>query len=148
MSSAPTPREKAAVQTFSMRLDGDLSGLAGLEQWVERLKSEANLSNELCFKLNLILEEAATNIIRYGLIDGQSGYVDISICINSYQVLLEIRDNGVPFNPLEDHTVVLPNQLQDADIGGLGIHLMKSYADSMTYQRTKDLNVLKMSLPL
>jgi len=57
-------------------------------------------------------------------------------------VILTITDDGMAFNPLavEPPDVSLP--LDERAIGGLGIHLVRSLFDEVSYRRAVGRNVL------
>jgi len=48
---------------------------------------------------------------------------------------LIIEDPCEPFNPLEAAQPVVPSNLAEAKIGGLGIDLMKKFAQRIRYER-------------
>lgn len=146
MSSAPIPNHEQVSSTFCVQLDCQLDALATLEQWMEKVSADTHLSEEIRFKLDLLLEEAVTNVMQYGFTKTQEGSIGISLRCESQQVFLEIKDNGIPFNPLEDYATVLPNSVLDARMGGLGIHLIKNYAESIAYQREGNYNILSFQL--
>lgn len=146
MSSSPLPRETSTAQIFTIQLSNTLSELVTLNHWLENIVQSSNISKELSFKLNLVLEETVTNVIQHGFARDQDGCIEIRLGLNNQNVTLEIQDDGISFNPLDDHTVVLPETLQDAAIGGLGIHLIKNYVDDITYQRRDERNILNLSL--
>jgi len=150
MSSSPTPKDTSTAQSFTVELEIHFDALITLSQWIESVAQQAALSKELSFKLNLILEEAVTNIIQHGLQrenpKGNQEPITVSMYCEPDQICLEVIDHGIPFNPLQDHEVQLPESLQDAKIGGLGIHLIKSYAQTLAYRREGDRNILTMTL--
>lgn len=82
-------------------------------------------------KLNLIIEEIYTNIINYS----QTEYVIINSDFDekNNKILIEFVDNGTEFNPLKKMDYEVPNSVKEAKIGGLGIHLVKNFADSIEY---------------
>jgi anti-anti-sigma factor len=57
-------------------------------------------------------------------------------------VALTITDDGIPFNPLTVATPDLSLLLHEREIGGLGIHLVRSMFDEVTYHRNVGRNVL------
>ena len=61
--------------------------------------------------------------------------------------MLEViyEDNGKPFNPLiEADSPDLNHSIEDRQIGGLGIHFIKSMTDQQNYQRINSLNQLTL----
>ncbi len=51
--------------------------------------------------IGLALEEICANVIRYGYRGNDRSFIDISFTIQDGSYLLRVRDDGVPFNPLE-----------------------------------------------
>ena len=47
---------------------------------------------------------------------------------------MEFVDDGVEFNPLSTNSPKLPENIDEAKIGGLGIHLVKNLVDEMYYE--------------
>jgi anti-sigma regulatory factor (Ser/Thr protein kinase) len=101
--------------------------------------------NELRFKLRLSVEEAVENVVRYAY-DGGIGWLEVGTDLDhdSLVLTIELRDAGVPFNPLEkpDPDVTLP--AEDRDIGGLGIFLCKKMMDNISYRYQDGNNILTM----
>jgi anti-sigma regulatory factor (Ser/Thr protein kinase) len=85
-------------------------------------------------KANLVAvatEEMAVNCIKYG--GRSSRWIDISVIIDGGKLMLRIRDNGVPFNPVE-----YESDSDDFDIHG--IELLKKISSKINYIRSIDLN--------
>lgn len=98
------------------------------------------------FKLQLSIEEAVENVVRYAY-EGGIGWLEVGTSLDhdSLVLTIELRDAGVPFNPLEvpDPDVTLP--ANSREIGGLGIYLCKKMMDDIYYQYEDGNNVLRMT---
>ena len=57
---------------------------------------------------------------------------------------IELRDAGVPFNPLEKEYPDVTLDANERPIGGLGIYLCKQMMDSISYRYEEGNNVLVM----
>lgn len=103
-------------------------------------------NDELKFKLRLSIEEAVENVVRYAY-DGGIGWLEVGTDLDHDSLILtvELRDAGVPFNPLEkpDPDITLP--AQGRDIGGLGIFLCKKMMDNIDYRYDNGNNILTMA---
>ena len=62
-------------------------------------------------------------------------------------LIIEISDDGRPFDPLNDPPPATVNyeSTDFAVVGGLGIHLVKSTVDSMSYCREDGRNRITMT---
>jgi sigma-B regulation protein RsbU (phosphoserine phosphatase) len=121
--------------------------LTELAAWVAWLGDHYQLPQPVGFRLDLVLTEAVTNIIDYGYPDARPGWIEIVCHLRETAVDIELCDDGQPFDPTARAPAELPATLEQATPGGLGIHLMRSYASSMTYRRADGLNHLSLSLP-
>lgn len=100
----------------------------------------------LKFKLRLSIEEAVENVVRYAY-DGGIGWLETNIDFNQDTLLLtiQLRDAGVPFNPLEKKDPDVTLSAEDRNIGGLGIYLCKKMMDNIEYRYEDGNNVLTMT---
>ena len=95
--------------------------------------------------LELVLEEGVVNIINHAYQEN-SGEVVVSLIAVEGGVMLRLEDAGIPFDPASISVSDLDAAAEERPIGGLGIHLMKSIADSIEYRRQNDRNTLDILL--
>src|SRR5258705_1401501 len=91
------------------------------------------LHPDLQADLNIAVEEILSNVIRHGC----SGDRPITMCVavSGEQVRIEIRDSGIPFNPLS-HPLPDPKApLEQRRPGGLGILMVVTMMDQVSYER-------------
>ena len=102
------------------------------------------MAPDVSFALQLCVEEAVANIIMYG---GAPGVVlEIAVEVKpDREVLAIIEDGGRQFDPTQVPTPPKPASLDEAVIGKLGVHLMRSFASDMRYERRADRNRLTFS---
>lgn len=134
------------VDTDQLVLLNQLSQLESLSNWVNQLAEQSSLSMKLAFRLDLILAEAVTNIIDYAYDDDAVHTITITAQSQATRMLIQVVDDGLPFNPLERPEVVFPESLEEAGEGGLGIHLIRSYSNDCCYRREGQFNILTFSL--
>ena len=64
----------------------------------------------------------------------------------NYNILIvNIEDDGEPFNQLEKKAVELPADVMSAEIGGLGIHITRELMDNICYERKRGKNKLTIT---
>ncbi len=83
--------------------------------------------------LGLAVEEIAANIVQYGYRSGKN-YMDISFTIQDDKYMLRIRDDGVPFNPLEYQ------QQEEESVTVGGIALIRKISSEFQYMRVLNMN--------
>lgn len=131
----------------SLKLENAPESLTELATWVAWLGDRYQLPQPVVFRLDLVLTEAVTNIIDYGYPDARPGWIEIACHLRETAVDIELGDDGQPFDPTAQAPAELPKTLEQATPGGLGIHLMRSYASRMTYRRADGRNLLSLTLP-
>ena len=127
-----------------LTLTNDIQELERLEPFLENFFNRNNLDVTLLPSVNLALEEALANVIMYAYPKGVQGEVTLSTNIKGEDILMEIKDKGAPFDPLQQQEANLDVPLEERQIGGLGIHLIKEIMDGVEYARADGKNVLKM----
>jgi anti-sigma regulatory factor (Ser/Thr protein kinase) len=122
-------------------LRNDLAELERLAGWLEDWARE-NVSPAVSFAVQLCLEEAVANVIMYGGTDRLEIAVEVER--NDGALVALIEDNGRQFDPTQAPAPSRATSLRDATIGDLGIHLMRSFASGMHYERRNGRNRLTL----
>ncbi len=114
---------------------------------VETLAEQDNWPAALTFKVNLVLEELVLNVINYAY--EESGHqVDVSLVCNEEDLVIEITDEGIPFNPLQDAPAPdMDSPMEERSVGGLGVYLVRSMTSDMQYRREEGKNCLTVAVP-
>jgi anti-sigma regulatory factor (Ser/Thr protein kinase) len=66
------------------------------------------------------------------------------LSLNNNKLVLEIKDDGIPFNPLESKTPDPETPIEKMETGGMGIHIARSLVDEIEYFRKQNKNILVM----
>lgn len=115
---------------------------AALEAVLESAEA-AGLPPARAVQLELALEEALANVVHHAYGD-QGGPLDLMCGEEKGAFVVEIADEGPPFNPLEVEEAPVEGDLDDLEPGGLGIFLILRLADAAGYRREKGRNVLSL----
>lgn len=129
-------------------LHNDIQQIPQLADFVESVADLARLDVGTTMSLNLALEEAVSNVIMYAYPEGSDGLVDIEAIIRKDMLRFIISDNGIAFDPTAAPDADVNLDLEDRPIGGLGIFLVKSIMDTVSYQRSDGKNILTMTKKL
>ena len=126
-------------------LHNKIEQIALLPEFVEAVAEEAQLEHEAVFNLNLALEEAVSNVIMYAYPEGTDGTVDIDAMVDGKRVSFVITDSGKPFDPTAKEEVNIHTEMAERPIGGLGIHLVRTIMDTVSYERKGENNILTIT---
>ena len=89
-----------------------------------------------------MFDELLNNIISYGFDDDGEHAIDIRIVIEETRVRVTIADDGIPFDPFSLAEPDTGLSVEERDVGGLGIHLVRNLMDEVSYERVGDRNVV------
>ena len=129
---------------YCFELTSNLSELNTLCWHLDECGNMMELSPRCRTELNLGLDELFTNIISYGFDDQSEHHIKFSLSKTDETLVVEIEDDGIPFNPLDAAGPEVARDLESINIGGLGIHLMKKMVDDINYQRIEGKNKLTL----
>ena len=65
--------------------------------------------------------------------------------LNDSQLRIEIRDDGIPFDPLAHPEPDTSIPLEEKPIGGLGILMARKSMDDISYERRDSENILTLT---
>lgn len=94
--------------------------------------------------IDVALDEILTNVIAYGFKDGNAHEIFVVATAEAQGVVFEIRDDGAPFDPLDVPAPDLSADIDARQIGGLGMHFVRTLLDDVAYQRVNGWNVLTL----
>lgn len=120
-----------------------IEGKAQAMAEVEEFGKENGLPRAIQNEVALILEEWLTNIFSYAKVEADLG-IELRASIAGDELLLEIRDSGVAFDPDTAPPPDRTTPLEERAVGGYGIAMMKRLVDEMRWERDAGQNVLRL----
>lgn len=117
----------------SLKLKAELEQLYVLNDFIGQHYPNKDMA------LKLIIEEIFVNIVNYS----DAEYIIVNVEFENY-LTIEFIDNGIQFDPTLKEDPETPKTLDEAQVGGLGILLVKNYADEILYTYENDENHLKI----
>ena len=127
---------------YCFELKSKLSELQTLCRHLEDCGDVMELPQKCLLEINLGLDELFTNIISYGFGDESEHQIKFSLAKDRETLVVQVEDDGIPFNPLDAAGPAVSQDLDSINIGGLGIHLVKKVMDDIDYQRVEGKNKL------
>ena len=135
-------------QPDTLDLVPDQNAVAAALQWLEGIAERDAWPPKLGFGLSLSLDEALTNIVDYAFDDPAAAVSPPAVTLlcrrDDTGIALEITDNGRPHDPTKTPPPDLAATLDEAEIGGHGLRLMRHYLHDLRYARSGDRNRLTL----
>ena len=131
---------------FSKRiiLPNDTKEVPTLAAFVDEVCEAVGFDAALTMKMNLAIEEAVVNVMEYAYPRGTHGDITVEAQANDVRLKFTIIDSGTHFDPTAQAEVDTTLSAEDRPIGGLGIHIVRQYMDSINYERISGRNVLTL----
>lgn len=135
-----------ATACMSLTIPAKIDALASCIEFVAARAGEAGFPPARVREIELVVEEVVANICRYGYGD-EPGNVELRCQrFHSGQLLLEFVDAGRPFDILALPAPDLTAGLDQRDVGGLGVPLVRALVDQVSYSREGDRNILRLTV--
>lgn len=115
------------------RFRRDVGALPDIFEFVEERLEAEEIDPENSFWIDLVIEELFTNLVKYN----QDGAQDIAVCLTSEgdRIVIRVTDFDVDgFDITQVPEVDLEAYAAERKVGGLGLHLVRKVADSVSYE--------------
>jgi anti-sigma regulatory factor (Ser/Thr protein kinase) len=127
-----------------IELVNKLSELPNVMRILEKFFASEGLEKTVRQAAELSLDELLTNTISYGYSDSEQHEIQIDIGVHDNALKIVVQDDGVAFNPFDQEAPNLNMHIDERDLGGVGIHLVKEFMDDCAYQRVGQRNVVTL----
>ncbi len=128
---------------LSLCLPTRLDQLERIYEAVDELGESEEWPAGMMYQVKLVLEELGVNIVTHGHANSPDHEFEVVLESDTEALTIELRDGGAPFNPLTDSAEPdIESGLDDRPVGGLGIYLVRTMMDELSYRRENDKNVL------
>ena len=127
-----------------VEIDNDIAEIARVNALVDGLSERHALLEAFVFHIKFALDELLTNIISYGFPDAGRHKIAIRLEIEGDAFEAEVIDDGIAFNPLDKAPPDLGQSVEDRQIGGLGVHFIRTVMDQLAYRRSGEKNHFTM----
>jgi anti-sigma regulatory factor (Ser/Thr protein kinase) len=115
----------------TLTVPGDVGRLAEVRAFV-REASRGRVAPRLLEDLVCAVAEAVTHVLVHGY-DGASGPVEVEVGGDSETLEIRIADRAPRFDPTTAPEPDLSLPLERRPLGGMGVHLMREFADELRY---------------
>ena len=129
-------------KTFPARTEVLSEVLGFVEETLESYQCSMKLQTAIC----VAMEEVFVNIANYAYPE-VSGDVTLDIGFDEVNrnVIFRMSDRGIPFDPLQKQDPDITLSIEERQIGGLGIFIVKKTMDTVVYDYKDGKNILTMT---
>ena len=127
-----------------LKIKNDIAEIALLRDKVGDFCRAGGVSERFVNNVKLAMDEILTNVISYAFKDRDTHEIIIRAGLEDMFLHIEIEDDGWQFNPLGLPDPDIQKPLEDRQIGGLGVYLVRKLMDGVEYRRENEKNILIM----
>lgn len=128
-----------------LTLEATLENLEKVQSFVEDKLDATGCSMKIKMQISIAVEEIYVNIAHYAYNPGVgNATIKCTVDGDPLQVSIQFMDSGIPFNPLAKEDADTTLSVDEREIGGLGIYMVKKSMDEITYEYKDGKNILKI----
>ena len=127
-----------------IELGNELEEMTKVMTALAEFSADVGLDKGVAQAAELVLDELLNNVINHAYLDAKHHtiVVDMSIAEQALQII--ISDDGIPFNPFAHKDPDLKSSLEEREVGGVGLFLVKKFMDECSYERLEDRNIVTL----
>jgi serine/threonine-protein kinase RsbW len=123
----------------------DSAAMRQVDTFVGAFVRDQGIAADEAARILILLEELLTNLMKYGYQDrAEPGEAEIAIALDGSRLEIEFIDDGCAFDPFAAPPPNLDEPLEDRQVGGLGVHILRSMTEEARYERRNDRNVIRL----
>jgi len=128
----------------TIELQPDTRSIPCVKEFLKEQAQKLMIADKQRTKLMVIADEVYSNIIHYS----GAKKACISIAKEDEKLTLLFSDDGIPYNPLMNKEPDIHAALEDREIGGLGIFMVRRMIESADYEYRDHMNKLTLIMNL
>jgi anti-sigma regulatory factor (Ser/Thr protein kinase) len=141
-----TTHKTINLTKISRHFKAEAGELILIYDFISKTLDKSGVSQQYILLLQMAADEIFTNITEYGYKDsGRENGVTVELGVEGGVINLVFVDCGVPFDPMTAQIPDISLSAEERPFGGLGIHMVRSSMDDVSYTRDGERNVLMLS---
>lgn len=118
----------------SLSLLPTVEATAQLAPWLRHCANVFGISREVVFQINLGLEEWIANLLTHTRLTELGQPLQLLLEKVPDGLQLSIEDQAEPFDPMQVAVSPLSGSVDDTQIGGQGLHLIRIFCQELSYR--------------
>lgn len=118
----------------NLSIPGQLESLDAVTEFFTHGGVAAGFDDQVIYDIQLVVDEAFSNIIAYAYGGGSDQPIECSYRITEAGMTLIMRDYGRPFDPCSIPEPNIEADLESRTTGGLGIYIIRQLMDRVEFE--------------
>ncbi len=124
----------AIERKFTLQVPSSTENLALIREFVTSIGRQATLTDEDINNLELAVDEACANVIEHAYGHDITKDVSVRATFDDEKLKISVIDEGLGFDPGKVNEKSLDQLVHERRSGGLGIRIIKSLMDEVSYE--------------
>ncbi|MFO7846134.1 MAG: ATP-binding protein [Balneolaceae bacterium] len=130
--------------TYRKTISASTKNLSDIRDFVAGHAETHGFSGRQIADIRLAVDEAITNIIKHAYKGDDNHSIEITIDFNNERICIELQDTGSSFDFKDFPEPNIQEKIKQRKRGGMGVYLIHSLMDDVTYGRQNQSNKMKM----
>lgn len=128
-----------------LTMDATVENIAQVTAFVDEQLEAMDCPMKAQIQINVAIDELFGNIAHYAYRPGVGpATVRVEFLKEPRAVELTFMDSGIPYDPLEKDDPDISLSIEEREIGGLGIYMVKKSMDAVSYEYKDGHNILRI----
>ncbi len=143
---------QGASQVGELSIKPDAAEFRVASEWLSRTAAAQGVPQAPIERLDLCLNEALANAVSYGGEAALTAALHITLSLHqsdaqqSREAIVSLSDAGTPFDPTTAEAKPRPIDLASAELGGHGLIILRTLADSLSYAYRDGRNIISFGV--
>lgn len=133
------------MDDFQLTIKNELSNIDLVNDRFKSFAHEKEIPKNVVGAVCMVFDDLLTNIISYAYQDDGQHDIGIQVSLKENSLVIIIIDDGSPFDPFQVDSPETQLSIEEREVGGLGIHLVKEMMDNTSYQRKANQNIVTLT---
>jgi anti-sigma regulatory factor (Ser/Thr protein kinase) len=134
------------ARRISLTITNELSEFGRITPRVLSFLDEHAVHHTVGYFVRVAVEELVVNVVRHGYDDDRTHEINLELEIDDNGIVVRVDDDGRPFDPRGVPEPDLAGDIESRTPGGWGVHLVRSTANEILYQRRGDRNHVEVRI--
>lgn len=132
------------MHALDLQIPNDLDAIDLVNQRFNDFAEQHRVPAAVRRSFNIALDDLINNVVSYAYDDDATHAIGVSLRLDPHALECAIADDGRAYDPFAAEAPDVDLDLDERDIGGLGVHLVRSLMDEVSYERRDGKNVVTL----
>lgn len=132
------------ISTYRTTIPASTKNLSDVRNFVAQHATSHGFNRQQISDIRLAVDEAITNIIKHAYNGEENHTIEIELSFKNDRVCIELYDTGTTFSLKSFKQPNIEEKIKQRKRGGMGVYLIHSLMDDVSYGREDDANKMVM----